>query len=350
MNMNIDFSDIEYLENPDEITLKADFQQFLLSLDVPTIIDITGKDPKRCRVIVTLLHGNEPSGLIAIHRWLTSNGELPSPETNLRFIICSVEAANATPLLSHRFLEKGLDINRCFGNSQNHGYYKRAKAIENAINAVSPEVVVDLHNTSGSGPAFAVSPLLSTRGLSLTSFFCDAIILSGLELGALMEQDFNCPTITIECGGANDEQAHEVAFEGIHQLASCPSIDNFHQEKSVEIVYKPLRLELKPHKSLSYSNHNEGNNGVTLLSKIEQFNFGGAHKGQMLGWLDEHGLDNLQLINENQENVISDYFTVRDNQLVCATNLRIFMATPSFEIAQNDCLFYIVNLTGSSSI
>ncbi|MEW6992260.1 succinylglutamate desuccinylase/aspartoacylase family protein [Colwelliaceae bacterium 6441] len=348
--MNIDFSDIEYLENPNEITLKADFQQFLLSLDVPTVIDITGKDTNRCRVIVTLLHGNEPSGLIAIHRWLTSFGELPQPETNLRFIICSVEAANASPLLSHRFLAGGVDINRCFGNTKNTGYFKRAKVIEQAIKEVNPEVVVDLHNTSGSGPAFAVSPLLTTRGLSLTSFFCDAIILSGLELGALMEQNFNCPTITIECGGATDEQAHEVAYEGISQLASCPSIDNFQQQKSVEIVYKPLRLELKPHKSLSYNDHNEGNHGVTLLTKIEQFNFGGAHKGQMLGWLDEHGLDNLQLINENNENVIAEYFTVRDNQLVCATNLRIFMATPNYEIAKNDCLFYVVHLTGSSVI
>jgi len=341
--MNIDFNDIEYLKNPNEITLKADFKQFLLSLDVPTVIDITGKDPKRCRVIVTLLHGNEPSGLIAMHRWLTSKGELPKPETNIRFIICSVEAANATPLLSHRFLDGGLDMNRCFGSNHNYSYYKRAKIIEKAIEEVTPEAVIDLHNTSGSGPAFAVSPLLSTRGLSLTSFFCDAIILSGLELGALMEQDFNCPTITIECGGANDEQAHEVAYEGIELLAGCPYIDSFQQKKSVEIVYKPLRLELKPNISLSYNNHNEGNDGVTLLAKIEQFNFGGAHKGQILGWLDENGLNNLQLINENNVNVITEYFTVRDNQLVCATNLRIFMATPSYEIAKNDCLFYVVN-------
>lgn len=347
--MNIDFDDIEYLKNPDEITLKADFQQFLLSLDVPTVIDISGSDPKRYRVIVTLLHGNEPSGLIATHRWLTSYGELPKPETNIRFIICSVEAANATPLLSHRFLECGVDINRCFGSTNNKGYFKRAKLIEKAIKEVNPEAVVDLHNTSGSGPAFAVSPLLTTRGLSLTSFFCDAIILSGLKLGALMEQDFNCPTITVECGGANDEQAHEVAYEGIEQLTRCPSIDNFQQEKCVEIVYKPLRLELKPNKKLSYNNHNEGYEGVTLLSKIEQFNFGGAHKGQMLGWLDEQGLSNLQLINENQENVITEYFSLRDNQLVCSTNLKIFMATPNEEIAKNDCLFYVVKRTGAAN-
>lgn len=345
--MNIDFNDIEYLQDPDEITLKADFQQFLLSLDVPTIIDVKGKDQSRCRVVVTLLHGNEPSGLIAMHRWLTSIEDFPSPATNLRFIISSVEAANATPLLTHRFLNGGVDLNRCFGKSIDKNYCLRASLISNAIKEVTPEVVVDLHNTSGSGPAFAVAPILSTKGLTLTSFFCDSIILSGLSLGALMEQDFGCPIITVECGGANDEQAHEVAYEGISKLATCCNIEDCQPTVNVKVVYQPLRLELQKHKSLSYSNHNEGNCGVTLLSKIEQYNFGGTHTGQMLGWLDEDGLDNLQLINENHINVIHEYFTVRDNQLVCAKNLRIFMATQNHDIATNDGLFYVVNTSDS---
>jgi len=234
--MDIDFDDIVFLKEPDELTLKADFLQFLLSLDAPTVIDIEGKNTNIFRVIVTLLHGNEPSGLIAIHRWLTTIRKSTPPATNLRFIICSVEAANKAPLLTHRYLDDGLDINRCFGHKKANGYYKRAKIIENVINEVSPEAVIDLHNSSGSGPAFAVSPLISAKGLSLTSFFCNSIILSSIRLGALMEQDFNCPIITVECGGANDEQAHEIAFQGIEQLAKCKSIKDFHQRKSVKNV------------------------------------------------------------------------------------------------------------------
>ncbi len=348
--MNIDFNDIEYLKDPDELTLKADYQQFLLSLDVPTVIDITGEDPHKCRVFVTLLHGNEPSGLIAIHRWLTTSYLEAKPETNLRFIICSIEAATANPLFSHRYIDGELDLNRCFGSKLDYGYYQRANLIEQAIRDVNPEAVIDLHNTSGSGPAFAVSSILSTKGLTLTSFFCDSIILSSIKLGALMEQNFDCPVITVECGGANDEQAHEVAFKGIDDLSKCRSLDNFHQVKPVDIVYKPLRLKLKPHKSLSYSCHNEGYYGVTLISKIEQFNYGSAKQGQLLGWLDEHGLDNLQLINDVDENVIDEYFTVRDNQLVCKTNMRIFMATADKNIAVNDCLFYVVNLPSSDTV
>lgn len=340
--MDIDFSDIEYLSNPDAITLKADFKQFLLSLDVPTVIDITGVNPHKTRVITTLLHGNEPSGLIAIHRWLTQEAELPVPETNVRIIIVSVEAANSSPLLTHRYLPQGLDINRCFGSHLDHGYFKRANAITKAIEAVNPEALIDLHNSSGSGPAFAISTLISTKVLTLASLFCDTIILSDLSLGTLTEQHFKCPTVTIECGGPTDEQAHTVAYEGIKLLTTCPDLDLYQQKTPVEIVYKPLRMKIQRDVELNFSHQYEGNCGVTLYNKIEQFNFGSAKKGQLIGWLDERGLDNLMLLNEVGNNVISDFFTTRDNQLVCATHLRIFMATNNRDIATTDCLFYVV--------
>lgn len=342
--MELDFQAIEYLKNPDQMLLKGDFQQFLLSLDVPTIIDITGKNTDKTRVITTLLRGNEPSGLIAIHRWLASNVEAEQPEVNLRFIIVSIEAATSTPLLSTRYLDNGIDINRCFGTHLNHGYYQRANMISHAINEVSPEVVIDIHNTPSDGPSFAITPLISTDGLTASSFFSDTIMLSGISRGALMEQHFGCPVITIECGGPLDEQAHTVAFQGISALANCPNLSSCRQENSVNIIYKPLCLMLNTDVELHFAQHDEGFAGVTLLKKIAHFNYGGAKKGQMLGWLDEHGLNNLLLINDVGENVVDTYFSVRDNQLICATHLTIFMATDNVDIAKDDCLFYVVNM------
>ncbi len=342
--MDIEFDEITYLKNPDSLVLKADYIQFLMSLIGPTVIDITGKDESKCRVFTTLLHGNEPSGLIAMHRWLTANDELPSPTTNVRFIICSVEAANISPIFSRRYLDGGKDINRCFSddNTGDCGFCQRALLIEQAIKEVKPEILVDIHNCAGSGPAFAVAPLISPEVLSITSYFCQTIILSGLQLGTLMERKFDCPMITVECGGSNDEQSHHVAYQGLKQLTLNEQSNNFHQSKSVDIIYKPLRLELKPHTSLSYGNHDEGFTGVCIKSNIEQLNYGISRKDQMLAWVDEKGLDNFELINEHGENVISDYFTCKKNVLTCAVDLRIFMATDNENIAINDCLFYVV--------
>ncbi len=353
-DMDINFSKLDYLKDPSDHQLKETPEQFLLSLTAPTVIDITGNDKNRCRVLVTLLHGNEPSGLIAIHRWLKEynkiNSHLLMPSTNMRFIICSIEAAKSLPLLSTRYVINGKDLNRCFNNNtvngeskqDKQGFYQRADLIAQAIKTVKPEAIIDLHNTSGLGPAFAVSTENNEDTVSLTSLFCSTMILSHLSLGALMEQSFGCPNITIECGGSSDEQAHEIAFEGINRFCSSEFIDDCHHNNPVEIIHTPLRLQLKSGVELSYADNNNQANGVILRNNLEQFNYGIAQRGQSFGWLNDSGLESLELIDAEQEDVITDYFTVLNHELICATNIRVFMATPNKEIAKSDCIFYVI--------
>ncbi len=342
--MEIDYSEINYLQDPSFQELHADYEQFLLSMTGPTVIDVTGLNTNKYRVINTLLQGDEPSGLIALHRWLTTRDKSIQPQTNLRFIMCSVEAASKSPLFTRRFIKGSKDINRCFGQiEQKHqGCYERAKLIEKAIRDVNPEMVIDLHNTYSPCLTFSISSVITIETLSLASFFCQTLILSNLHLGSLMEQEFACPFITVECGGSLDEQAHEVAFAGISHIANYENIGYINQEKNVEVIYRPLRLQTKKNIDLSYAEHDEGYSGVTLKNNIEYFNFGGANQNEMIGWIDGNGMENLQLLDKDGNNLISEYFYTRENQLVCKQNLRIFKATTNKQAALNDCLFYVV--------
>jgi hypothetical protein len=355
--MEIDFGEISYLQDPSWQDLHADYEQFLLSMIGPTVIDITGLDSKKCRVITTLLQGSEPSGLIALHRWLTTRDVKKTPKTNIRFVICSVEAACVKPLLSKRFIDGSKDINRCFGEKVSGdfkiekypGCYERAELIERAIQDVNPEMVLDLHNAPSPCPTFAISSVITTETILLVSFFCNTLILSDLQLGSLMEQDFSCPFITIECGGRFDEQAHEVAYEGICRIVNCEDINSIQPEKHVEVIFRSLRLRVKEGVNLSYAEHDEGYSGITLKKDIEHFNFGGAIQDQMIGWIDGKGIENLYLLDKKGSNVISDYFYTRENQLVCKQNLRLFKATSDKQAALNDCLFYVVkHITNNS--
>jgi hypothetical protein len=105
-------------------------------------------------------------------------------------------------------------------------------------------------------------------------------------------------------------------------------------------------LELKPHTSLSYGDHDEGVIGVCIKLNIEQLNYGISRKDQMIGWVDDKGLSNFELINEHGVNVISDYFSCRKNILTFEVDIHIFMATENRSIALNDCLFYVVKVRG----
>src|SRR5690606_38601466 len=71
---------LDYLNNPSPQALGRSPLEWLNRLERPTVVRVAGRDPSRTRAMATLLHGNEPSGLFAIHRWLL---EQHTPEVNL---------------------------------------------------------------------------------------------------------------------------------------------------------------------------------------------------------------------------------------------------------------------------
>ena len=345
--MAIDFTVINKLSQPSLIELTDSPEQFLLSLTAPTIIDIQGNNQKCWRVITTLLHGNEPSGFIALHQWLTdlALGKV-SCQTNLRIIIGSVEAAQQTPLFSQRYLNNGEDINRCFTSEKsltyNSDYFKRANLIKQAINEVSPEAIIDLHNTSGTGPAFAVSTRCNSESLALSALFCDTMIISHIHIGALMECEFSGQIITVECGGCNDLHAHETALAGISKFTSIDNITHNSKTHAVSVIYKPLRLRLAADTTLDYAKSNTYTANLVLKSSIEKYNYHIVPKNTGIGWLNKQTEEMFLLIDEHGNNVFDDFFTIHDNKLSCATDLKFFMATTNKHIALNDCLLYVV--------
>ena len=145
---------ISYWENPSQDEIADSVPNLLQQLDGPTWIYIQGQDSSRCRVVTTLLHGNEPSGLHALHKWLRSDYQ---PVVDLYCFVGSVEAARETPGFHHRQLPGARDLNRCFRPPFNDEQGRIAADLLHRICAVQPEAVIDIHNTSGAGPSFAVA-------------------------------------------------------------------------------------------------------------------------------------------------------------------------------------------------
>ena len=85
-----DFGGFHHWKNPDHQSIGKTALEFLQKLSGPTHIHISGKDPSRARAVVTLLHGNEPSGLHAIHEMLKHRVE---PAVDIHYFIPSVDAA-----------------------------------------------------------------------------------------------------------------------------------------------------------------------------------------------------------------------------------------------------------------
>lgn len=311
---------------------------FLRQLSGLTIFDIKGEDQSRTRVVTTLIHGNEPSGFIACHLWLRS----PSvPATNLRIIICNPEAARTKPIFTNRFVGKDKDLNRFFKapETDKSEVAERARQITHSVNEVSPEAVLDLHNTSGASPAFGVAISDDENTLDLVSLFTNKTILTGLHVGAIMEMDFNCPIATIECGGASEIYSHQVATDGLHEFFSRRNIFDRHANR-VQVHRHPIRVELVGDASVGFSHHRLPTTDITLRADVEQLNRQHTPKGEFLGWYDKAESLPLKAIDELGNEQITQLIEFKDGCLFAKQNLQLFMVTTTTEIATNDCLFY----------
>lgn len=332
---------LQRLYQPSPETLGETPETFLRQLGQASAIYIVGENRDSTRAVCTLLHGNEPSGTRAIYHYLKS-GETPA--TNVVFIIASVEAASQEPVFSNRMLPGKRDLNRCFRPPFDDEQGVIARAILDLMHEVKPECLIDIHNTSGSGPAFGVAITEDKDHVALTSLFTNDLIVTDLRLGALMElSESEVPTVTIECGGAQDHSSQIIAQEGLNRFLSAKQVLADEAESyPVNIYHNPIRLETIGDAEVAYEETPNPNAVITLSEQAEKFNYGTLTKNERIGVLAHEGILALTAKDHDGIERLSEYFEARDGGLYPLHPIKVFMVTTNPFIAKTDCLFYFI--------
>jgi hypothetical protein len=316
--------------------------EFLRILAGPVCLVIPGIDSGRCRFVVTLLHGNEPSGTIALHRWLSQPRETPA--VDMYCVIMNVEAALREPHFSFRQLPGRRDLNRCFRQPPDDSEGRLAHDLLALIHQFKPEALVDIHNTSGMGPSFGVAVFYDRQHDALVSLFTERLVVTDLRLGALMElSEGEVPTVTIECGGSQDPASHQVAYDGLQRYLKLPHL--FVAPDSdwpLEVLHHPVRLELDPGIRIAYAEQSMDDADLSLRIDIEHFNFGEICADTPLGWITADGWQGIKVVNSRGENYRDSFLRREGGQLFPASRLKLFMITSNPAIAKSDCLCYAV--------
>lgn len=337
----------KFLRDPDTAIAGDNVEAFLRELGGPACLFLTGTDKSRTRALVTLLHGNEPSGAIALYRWLKSGQR---PAVNVVCVVASVAAALEPPLFSHRMLPRARDLNRCFRPPFEDAQGELAEEILEILRLHHPEAVVDMHNTSGSGPAFGVCTHMDRQHDALVSLFTQRLIISNLGLGALMEiSEDSFPTVTVEVGGRLDDEAHELAYEGLCRYFTAPTVlDQGETDWGLELLRDPIRLELNNNVTLTYADQPCPNYDITLKTDIEHHNFGIVSADTLLGWA--RGPDRVlfSALDAGGDCAVTRLVRIENGELYPAQPLKLFMITNNAAIAESDCLFYAVADDGST--
>ena len=325
-------------ESPTRQEVGPTVEEFLRKLGGPTFLWLPGLDNTRTRAVSTLLHGNESSGVRALHRWIQEGHQ---PHVNVLCFIGSIGAALTEPLFSHRCVPDGKDLNRCFWPPFEGPEGTIAQAMLEELHRIQPETLIDIHNTSGRSPAYGVTTRNGAIQEILTGVFCDHLVVTDLRLGALMEATETAwPTVTIEAGWAHDLLAHELAFRGFTRYALA---ENFSDLASpVMVAHHPIRVELQKGASVAYATSPVANVDLTLPPDVDRLNFGTLSTQERLGWIGARGLEMLWAKDATGQNLTSTLFSGHNGELRLAHPGRLMMATTNPDIAQSDCLFYIL--------
>ncbi len=320
-----------------------DIEHFLRRLGGPSRLEIPGRDSSRCRVIVTLLHGNETSGLKALHRLL--NMPLQPAVTTYVYVI-GIEEALTPPLFTHRQLPGRRDYNRCFSppfDQDAEGLL--CKALLDDIQALQPEAVVDVHNTSGKGPAFCVSVDLQPRHRALVPLFSWRLMVTDLKLGSLMETDSEAmPVITVECGGTAEPSSDQFAFETLQRFLNQPNLFEAGSSKhSLDVYRNPLRVELPRTGRVAYAEAPHPEADLTLRADIEANNFRTVTPDMPLGWMSQSTVWKPHAWREGNDH-FDELYRIDTGKLYPRVAQKLFMITTNPLIALSDCLWYTVRV------
>ncbi|MDX1735546.1 MAG: succinylglutamate desuccinylase/aspartoacylase family protein, partial [Halioglobus sp.] len=330
-----------FIRNPLATALGNNVEEFLRSLGGPACFFLEGRDTGRTRALVTLLHGNEPSGVMALYRWLTSGQR---PVVNVVCIVASVAAALEAPLFSHRMLPRARDLNRCFRPPFEDAQGELAEEILEILRMHHPEAVVDVHNTSGSGPSFGVCTHMDRHHDALVSLFTQRMIVSNLGLGALMDiSEHSYPTVTVEVGGRLDDEAHELAYEGMCRYFTTDTVlSPADTDWGLELLQDPIRLELNEHVTLHYAEQHSNEYDLTLRSDIEHLNFGTVSPETLLGWSNSSERELFSATDSGGRCAVTRLVRIEGGEIYPARPLKLFMITNNPDIASTDCLLYAV--------
>lgn len=330
---------MKILINPSQEQLKETPEMLLKTVREPLMIYVEGLRQDLTRGLVTLLHGNEPSGFRALHRWLALGQK---PLCNLVCFIPSIPAALIEPLFKYRVYPDQRDMNRCFLPPYYDEPGQLAEEILAQFQMYKPECILDIHNTSGHSPDFGVVTFENPSHEALVSLFCDRLIITDLRLGALMETSTQrCPVVTIECGGAQDDGSDEIAWNGLQKYLFQEDVMSLEAGHRMDLYRHPVRLELIENTKIAYSDSYVLGTDLTVPSALDRYNFDTVEAGVLIAWLRGSDVEQSLRVNDAQgRNVFDDFFTIKGNQLLTAQRLKLFMITTRPDIALGDCLLY----------
>ncbi len=325
---------IEYL--PEEL-LTATPQTLHDLFPEPTLFHLEGKH-KQPMFISVLLHGNEPTGFLALQKLLLKYKDTELPRS-LSLFLGNTKAAS----FGLRRLENQPDFNRIWPGTE-LAESEESRVMQEIVDIMKQRGVfasIDIHNNTGLNPHYACINRTDNQYLQLANLFGRLVVYfirpKGVQSAAFAEL---CPAVTLECGKPGHQYGVEHAFQ---YLSSCIHLsqipDSAVPAQAIYLYHTVAQVKINNDISFSFEN----NESELFLDKdLERMNFTEIPAGTRLGTVFNHRSIPMTAKDENGEIVTEQFFSITDNALQLAKNTMPSMLTLDERVIKQDCFCYLM--------
>ena len=328
---------LHILDEYPKALLDATPQDLHQILPGPTLMRISG-EKKPPLFISTLLHGDEPTGFLAIQQLLKHYRMQEKPlGRSIWLFLGNIEAARHNV----RHLQDQADYNRVWdGNSVPEK--RLVDQLLRQLKSIKPFAGIDIHNTSGKNPHYACVNKLDKSFIGLGHMFSPMIVYftrpENVISRALAEF---CPAITVESGLARDPFGVDHVLDFLEQCLKLDAIPEDRGNPSMARVYHSIaRIEVPPDCRIGFGNSRQETD-FNFVENLEVMNFVEQAENTLIGWRKNPKLK-LKVIDEEGKDVSEDFICYQGEEIRLMRSLVPSMLTTFVPNILDDCLGYLM--------
>ncbi|MDO8844146.1 M14 family metallopeptidase [Methylicorpusculum sp.] len=337
MDVNLNNVELKQYDFLPEGILDATPQSLINYLPQPALIHLTGKQAAPLFVSV-MLHGNEPTGLLAVQALLKKyeNRSLPR---SMSIFFGNAQAAAA----GLRRLNGQPDYNRIWPGTElpDSPETRMAQDIVDVMRARKVFASIDIHNNTGLNPHYACINKLDHRFLQLASLFGRLVVYftrpKGVQSAAFAEL---CPSVTLECGKPGQLHGVEHAFEFLN---SCLNLSGLPEhpvhEQDIDVYHTVAQVKVADSVKFSFQ---EPESDLLLDKDIERMNFNEISAGTVLGKVSDSVSMPLIALDDRGHDISTRFFEIQGGELSLIRKTMPSMLTLDERVIRQDCLCYLM--------
>ena len=324
---------------PDDLLDLGD-RALLRALGRPTLVRVPGTGDQAPRAVVTLLHGDESTGLHAILQVLRRRRRYPF---DLYVVIGNVEAALHGPGFAHRFLDHQEDFNRVWGLGDPTSAQRRAAdGILAELRAAGLESLVDVHNNTGDNPFYAIVTRMWPRTLNLATLFTSTLLRWDLGASTLMEAlHDDVAAIAVECGLPGRPESLAFAVDALRRYLGEGPLETDRVVRDLDLLGSLHKVTVRPEVRFRFGGDLDDGTDLVLAADADVHNFVEVPAGHVLGRVHAGAALPVHARAPDGQDVTYQHFALVDGEVVLTRPTTPVMMTRTVEAARKDCLFYL---------